>query len=139
MDKILISACLAGVNCKYDGKNNLNEKILKLVKSGQAVLVCPEQSGGLPTPRTPCEIIDDKIISARGEDVTAQFHQGAKETLRLTKLYGIKTAILKERSPSCGVHSIYDGSFTNTIIPGNGITTRLLQANGINIISDEEF
>jgi len=139
MEKILISACLAGVNCKYDDGNNLHPEIMELVQSGEAILVCPEQLGGLPTPRLPSEIIGINVFNSSGEDVTAQFIKGAQETLRLAKLYGITQAILKERSPSCGVHYIYDGTFSSKIVKGSGITCKLLKANGIKILSEEEL
>ena len=139
MEKILISACLAGVNCKYDGDNNLHPEIMKLVQSGEAILVCPEQLGGLPTPRLASEIIGENVFNSSGEDVTAQFIKGAQETLLLAKLYGITKAILKERSPSCGVHYIYDGTFSGKNIKCSGFTCRLLQANGIKILSEEEL
>jgi len=139
MEKILISACLAGVNCKYDGGNNLHPEILKLVKSGAAILICPEQMGGLPTPRLASEIIGENVFNTAGEDVTAQFTKGAEEALRLAKLYNITQAILKERSPSCGVNFIYDGTFSSNKITGSGYTTRLLKANGIKVISEEEL
>jgi uncharacterized protein YbbK (DUF523 family) len=139
MDKILISACLAGMNCKYDGENNLHPEILKLVESGRAVLICPEQMGGLPTPRLPSEIIGKNVFNTAGEDVTAQFTKGAQEALRLAKLYNITQAILKESSPSCGVHNIYDGTFSGNKIKDSGFTTRLLQAKGIKISSEEEL
>jgi len=139
MDKILISACLAGVNCKYDDGNNLHPEILKLVESGAAILICPEQMGGLPTPRLASEIIGENVFNTAGEDVTAQFTKGAQETLRIAKLYGITKAILKERSPSCGVHYIYDGTFSSKKIKGSGFTCRLLKANGIKILSEEEY
>jgi uncharacterized protein YbbK (DUF523 family) len=139
MEKILISACLAGVNCKYDGNNNLHPKIMELVKTGQAILVCPEQLGGLPTPRLPAEIIGNYVFNNIGEDVSNQFFKGAREALRLAKLYRINRAILKERSPSCGVLMVYDGNFSGKIIPGNGITSRLLKENGIKVISEENL
>ena len=162
-EKILVSACLAGRNCKYNGKNNLNEKILKLVDEGKAVLVCPEQLGGLPTPRVPSEILSKRIeeiknfnnkqekdstnikslktrvINKEGEDVTKQFTKGAEETLKIAKKYNIKKAILKSKSPSCGYGKIYDGSFSGNLIEGNGITTNLLLENGIKIMSSDEF
>lgn len=139
MEKILVSACLAGVNCKYNGGNNLHPEILKLLHSGQAVLVCPEQMGGLSTPRLSCEIQGDIVLNSAGEDVTGHFQKAAQECLRLVELYGIKKAILKERSPSCGVHSIYDGSFSGKKINGSGFTCRLLKAHGIEVISEEEL
>lgn len=135
----LVSACLAGVNCKYNGKNNLVEEIKKLAKEGKAVLVCPEQLGGLPTPRLPSEIKNGRVINVKGEDVTEEFYKGAYETLKIAKLYGIKTAILKSKSPSCGKHKVYDGTFSGRLINGEGITAKLLKENGIDVISEDEF
>ena len=134
----LISACLAGINCKYNGGNNEDEKILELVKAGRAILVCPEQLGGLPTPRLPAEIVEKdserKVIATDGTDVTDQFLKGAQETLKIAQMMNIKKAILKSRSPSCGYGRIYDGSFSKTLKAGNGFTAELLEKNGIEII-----
>ena len=136
---ILISACLVGVNCKYDGGNNLNEKILELVKNGEAILVCPEQLGGLTTPRVPSERLNDKVITKEGIDVTKNFERGAKEVTNLAKKLNIKKAILKSRSPSCGYGKIYNGEFNNTLIQGNGILTDMLLKENIEIISSDDF
>lgn len=140
---LLISACLAGVNCKYNGGNNYNEEILKLVKDGKAILVCPEQLGGLQTPRMPSEIryIDKKrhVISSDGHDVTKEYERGSKETLQLAKNLNVKQAILKSKSPSCGCGKIYDGTFSNKLIDGNGITTDLLLKNGIMVMTENEY
>lgn len=136
---ILVSACLVGLNCKYDGGNNFNERVLKLVKEGKAILICPEQLGGLKTPRNPAEIVKDKVITNDGVDVTYQYNKGAEETLKLAKELNIKKAILKSRSPSCGSGIIYDGTFTHTKIPGNGITADLLLKNGIEVITEEDL
>ena len=145
----LISACLCGVNCKYNGKNNLNEKCLKLLREGKAVLVCPEQMGGLTTPRIPSELIGSskdiieyskgKILDKEGNDVSVQFIKGAEEALKIAKELGVKKAILKEGSPSCGSSFIYDGSFSGKKIKGEGITTYLLRKEGVEVISEEEF
>lgn len=137
-EKILVSACLAGLNCKYDGTNNSNEKIIELIKSGNAILVCPEQLGGLTTPRTPAECYGDKVITEDNRDVTAAFNRGAEEVLKLAKQLNIKKAILKERSPSCGKTS-YDGTFTHTLSNHGGVTAELLKRNGIEIITEEEI
>ena len=136
---ILVSACLAGVNCKYDGGNNYNEKIMELVKNGEAILVCPEQLGGLPTPRVPSEIFDNKVITKEGKDVTYEYNRGAKEVLRLCKELNITKAILKANSPSCGCGTIYDGTFTSTKINGNGITAQLLIDNGIEVLTEKDI
>ena len=136
---ILVSACLCGVNCKYNGKNNLNPEVLELVKKGEAILVCPEQLGGLPTPRTPSEvkIINQQVhvIDKDGKDVTENFQRGAEEVLKLAKELNIKKAILKKKSPSCGLGEIYDGTFSNTLTKGNGITANLLIENNIDVES----
>ncbi len=136
---ILVSACLVGLDCKYDGGNNFNEQILKLVKEGKAILICPEQLGGLKTPRNPAEIINDKVVTDDGVDVTKEYNKGAEETLKLVKELNIKKAILKARSPSCGSGIIYDGTFTHTKIKGNGITADLLIKNGIEVITEEDL
>ena len=142
----IISACLCGVNCKYNGLNNYNEKCNELFISGKAILVCPEQLGGLSTPRVPSELQDNtlniiknngKILNKDGEDVTENFLKGAREVTTIAKKLNIKKAILKEGSPSCGVNYIYDGTFTGNKIKGNGITTELLKALDIEVISEE--
>lgn len=138
-EKILISACLAGVNCKYNGKNNENKKIIELIKNKDVILICPEQLGGLKTPRNPAERVKDKVITNDNIDVTKEYQKGAEEVLNLVKKFNIKTAILKSKSPSCGKGKIYDGSFSNTLIYGNGITTELLEKNGIKVISSDEL
>lgn len=138
----LISACLVGINCKYNGKNNYNEKALELVKSGKAIPICPEQLGGLITPRIPAEIkiIDGKrkVLNKNGEDVTQAFEKGANEVLELCKKLDIEKVILQPRSPSCGVGKIYNGNFDGTLIDGNGITAQLLIDNGIIVESFNE-
>ena len=146
---IMISACLAGVDCKYNGENNGFKEIVELVKSGKAVLVCPEQLGGLSTPRSPCEIIEGdgkdvlrgkaKVITKEGNDVTENFIKGAEETLKIAKLYGINKAVLKERSPSCGSSIIYDGTFTSQKRKGYGVAVALLKQNGIEVLDEEKF
>lgn len=146
---IIVSACLCGINTRYDGNNNLNEKVAKLLKEGKAVLVCPEQLGGLSTPRpaheikggTGAEVFDGlaKVISINGEDGTLDFIKGAEETLKIAKQIGAKSAILKAKSPSCGCGKIYDGSFTKTKIDGNGVTAELLIRNGIKVYTEEDI
>lgn len=138
-EKILVSSCLFGVNCKYSGKNNENNKIIELVKNCNIVLVCPEQLGGLTTPRPPAEIKSEKVITVDGKDVTKEYNKGALETLNIAKKFNITKAILKSKSPSCGKNIIYDGTFSGTLTSGNGITTNLLIQNGIDIISSDEI
>lgn len=139
----IISACLAGVDCKYSGGNNLDPRLVKLLEEKKAILVCPEQLGGLTTPRLPSEIVYDenankKVINIEGKDVTKEFLKGAEETLKIAKLIGAKEAILKAKSPSCGKGSIYDGQFRHKLVAGNGITTDLLEKNGIKVYTEED-
>ena len=135
----LVSGCLLGINCKYDGGNNYNEKVLELVKTGKAIPICPEQLGGLTTPRNPSEIVHDRVLMNDGTDVTSNFRQGAQEVLDLCKKLNITKVILKSNSPSCGCGTIYDGTFTGTKVPGNGITTELLLQNGIEVITEKDL
>lgn len=137
---ILVSACLLGVNCKYSGKNNRNENVLRLAEKHTLIPVCPEQLGGLPTPRYPSEICGGRVINTIGEDVTAYYEKGAGEALNIAKLFGCERAVLKARSPECGSKEIYDGTFTKTVIPGKGITAALLEENGIEVYDEtDEF
>lgn len=139
MKPILVSACLLGAACKYSGGDNLCPKVAALAEDHYLVPVCPEQLGGLPTPRTPAERQGDQVITKDGRDVTAAYLRGAQEALKLAKLFGCDTAILKARSPSCGVGAIYDGTFTGTVIPGSGVTAALLEVSGIRVITEEEL
>lgn len=138
-EKILVSACLLGINCKYSGGNNQNEKVLEYIKDKEVIPVCPEIMGGLSTPRPPSEIINDKVMNNLNQDVTQQYKKGAEETLKLAKLFNVKKALLKAKSPSCGKGYIYDGTFSSTLIEGNGITTKLLIENGIEIITEKDL
>lgn len=135
----IVSACLCGGKTRYDGKAKVSDKIKKLVDEGKAIMVCPEIEGGLSVPRLPCEIKDDNVINVASEDKTEDFLKGAYKTLEIAKKHGIKKAIFKEKSPSCGSKFIYDGTFSNTLIKGEGITTKLLRSNGIEVISDEDY
>ncbi len=134
-EKILVSACLLGVNCKYDGGNNYAKEIDEFLKDYEVIPICPEIMGGLPTPRIPSEKLKDKVITKDGADVTEQFVKGANECLFLAEKYDVKKALLKAKSPSCGSGKIYDGTFSHTIVDGDGITTELLRKHGIEIIS----
>jgi uncharacterized protein YbbK (DUF523 family) len=136
---ILVSACLAGFPCRYDGSAGKNEKIQELVAQGKALPVCPEQLGGLPTPRLPAEISAGKVISRDGTDVSGAFKKGAETVLSIAKEYGITEAVLKARSPSCGKGCVHDGSFSGALVQGNGITADLLLKNGIVVKSEEEI
>lgn len=135
----IVSACLAGINCAYDGKSRYHKIISKLVKKGKAIPVCPEQLGGLTTPREPAEQKNNKVITKIGKDVTKEFNNGAKEVLKIAKLINCKEAILKAKSPSCGSGLIYDGSFTKTLIKGDGVTTKLLKKNKIKVLTENEI
>ena len=135
---ILISACLLGCACRYDGKSKPHPLAQELARQGLAVPVCPEQLGGLPTPRAPSERQGERVVSSLGADVTAQYRRGAEEALRLAELYGCTTAVLKERSPSCGCSAIYDGTFSHTLVPGHGVAAELLMANGIHVLGESQ-
>ena len=140
---ILVSACLVGINCKYSGGNNYNQKIFDLVKEGKAIPICPEQLGGLNTPRKPVElkVINGKryAIDNEGNDLTENFERGALEVLNLAKTLNINKAILQPRSPSCGVNKIYSGNFDNKLVDGNGILAELLKKNGIDVLTPNEI
>ena len=135
----LCSACLLGIKCRYDGKSARNRKVIMLLKTETLIPVCPEQLGGLPTPREPAEIRGEKVFTRSGKDVTENFKRGAKEVLKIAKLYGIKEAIMKQGSPSCGSGRIYDGTFSGKTIKGDGITTAMLKENGIKVITEEDL
>lgn len=146
----LVSACLLGVKSKYDGGEHYSPSLAKWVTSGEKVCpVCPEQLGGLPTPRQPCEITGGdgskvwtkqaKVIRKDGKEVTEELIRGARQTLKLARILNIKEAILKEGSPSCGVHEIRDGTFKGRWIKGEGVTTSLLKVNGIKVYSHKEL
>lgn len=137
--KYAVSACLCGVPCRYDGKSKPNERAVALYNEGAAILVCPEQLGGLSTPRPPCEIVGDSVISSNGTDCTEQYTAGAQKVLELCRKYNIKKAILKQNSPSCGTKQVYDGTFTKTLISGEGITAKLLKENGIEVVGEERL
>lgn len=139
MIKILISSCLLGNNCKWNGRSNARELIMSIKDKVEFIPVCSEVLGGLPIPRIPSEIVGDKVINEINLDVTNHFLEGAEKVLQIAKDNNVKYAIFKERSPSCGVHQIYNGKFERTATEGKGITTRLLEKNGIRVYSDEEI
>ncbi|MBW2653607.1 MAG: DUF523 domain-containing protein [Deltaproteobacteria bacterium] len=151
MKKILISACLAGDRVRYDGKQvPLTDELLRQwSRKGLFVSICPEVSGGLKIPRLPAQIVNGngldvlegkaKVMDIEGNDVTLPFIKGAEYVLRKVKKYNIEIAILKEKSPSCGVHHIYDGHFVSNLIPGLGVTTAILQQTGIMVFSENEL
>lgn len=136
---ILVSACLIGVNCRYSGTGACYEDIMKLRYEHNLIPVCPEQLGGLPTPRNPVEIIDGRALDEDGRDFTKEFTDGANETLHIAKALDCKMAILKCNSPSCGNKNVYDGSFTGKLIEGQGFTAKLLMENGIKVLSEKDL
>ena len=136
--RLLVSACLLGACCRYDGQSRQNEAVLRLSDEHEIVPVCPGQLGGLPTPRPPAEIRGERVINCRGTDVTASYQKGAAETLRLYDLLHCSGAVLKARSPSCGKGWIYNGSFAGELIPGNGVTAALLLSRGIPVWTEED-
>ncbi|MBE6964014.1 MAG: DUF523 domain-containing protein [Ruminococcaceae bacterium] len=137
--KILISACLLGTCCRYDGASKPCADAVALAEYHTLIPVCPEQLGGLPTPRPPAERLGEQVLTRDGTDVTIQYRRGAEETLRLCELFGCEAAVLKERSPSCGCGEIYDGTHTGTLTEGDGVTARLLQARGIPIYGESQI
>ena len=139
MENLLVSACLLGENTKYNGKNNYIPLIEKINERYNIITICPEVMGGLSIPRDPSEIINDKIINKKMKDVTEEYNRGAQLALNLALRYNCKKALLKEKSPSCGVKYIYDGTFTKNLINGMGITTRLLSSNNIVVYSENEI
>ena len=137
--KIIVSACLLGYECRYDGKSNKNDEVIALADEYELVSVCPECFGGLPVPREPAEIKGQRVINKSGEDVTEQFLSGAEQTLYIAKEGNSPCAVLKENSPSCGFGKIYDGSFTKTKTNGNGITAQLLFDNEIQVFGESQI
>lgn len=136
---VMISACLIGINCRYDGKSSRNTRLMDLLKGFVVVPFCPEQLGGLSTPRPRAEIRGEKVVNEFGEDVTSYFLKGANEALKIAKKISPDIIILKSRSPSCGKGRIYDGSFHNKLVEGSGVTCSILTRNGFKVLSDEEF
>ncbi len=133
----IVSACLAGMDCRWDGGSRPCPRVIALVKQGRAIPVCPEQLGGLPTPRSPAEQRGERIVTKTGEDVTALFRKGAEEALRIALLAGCDGAILKARSPSCGSGKVYDGTFSRRLVDGDGVFACLLKKNGIEVIAED--
>lgn len=141
MEYILVSACLLGLGCRYDGQEKANEAVLKLLKRKDVTLIpiCPEQAGGLPTPRKPSERVGNQVLTCEGGDVTEEYQKGAEAALKLTELYGCRKAILKEKSPSCGSGRIYDGTFRRILADGDGVTAELLKNHGIQVFGEREL
>lgn len=137
--RILVSACLLGVSCRYDGKSKPHDHVLALQAQHQLIPVCGEVFGGLPTPRTPAERVGEQVLTRGGRDVTAEYVRGAEEVLALARRMDCRVALLKERSPACGSGEIYDGSFSGKLIPGYGVTAELLQKNGIAVFGESRL
>ena len=144
MEHILVSACLCCENCKWDGGNNKNQKLLDYMKAMEGKsefhMICPEQMGGLSTPRPASEIreADRTVVNTEGRDVTNEFERGAALALEIAQKYGCTMAILKERSPSCGCHGVYDGTFSKRLVDGMGKAAELLSANGVQVIGESD-
>jgi uncharacterized protein YbbK (DUF523 family) len=138
-NKFIVSACLAGIHCRYNRKASPCKQVIDLVNQGKAITVCPEILGGMTTPREPAECNNNKIITKSGEDLTNQFIDGAKEALIVAKTRKCNMAILKSKSPSCGYGEVYDGTFSGKLIPGNGVFTNLLLKEKIKVFTENEL
>jgi uncharacterized protein YbbK (DUF523 family) len=134
---ILVSACLLGAPTRYDGKSKKCPRIEELTRYFNVIPICPETDGGLEIPRPPSEIQGDRVVSKSGKDVTAEYNRGAEAALKTARRFHAKFCVLKERSPSCGANWIHDGSFTDRVIPGEGIAVRLLRENGFDVYSED--
>lgn len=139
MAKIIISGCLFGNNCRYKGDNCKSEELLALSKEHTLIPICPEQMGGLSTPRNPAEIVGDRVISNKGDDVTAEYNKGADTALYIARLNNADVAVLKANSPSCGKGIIYDGTFSGNKKEGNGVTVKKFLDAGIPVFSENEL
>lgn len=137
--RLLVSACLLGLRCRYDGESKASQAVLGLRDHYELIPVCPEQLGGLPTPRPPAEIREGRAINRQGRDVTAAYQKGAEETVRLYRLLCCQGAILKARSPSCGLGQVYDGTFSGTLTEGSGFAVRELLRAGALVATEETF
>lgn len=136
---IIISSCLLGCDCKYNGGNNANKQVIEFAKGKDVISICPEQMGDLSTPRPPAEIVDGIVMNVEGENVDAAFKKGVNSAMELIQNKKIDFAILQSRSPSCGVNQIYDGTFSGTLIKGQGLFTKALTSQGIKVIDVEDF
>ncbi len=136
---ILVSSCLIGKQCRYDGDDNYNQEVINYIGDRPFIDVCPEQLGGLSTPREPAEICNGNVLTINGIDVTSEFELGANIALNMALVNNCTEAIMKAKSPSCGVKKIYDGTHSGTLIDGDGITVQLLKLAGINVISEKDL
>lgn len=137
--KIAISACLLGLNYKYNGRNNYSEKLEELLEKHEVIPICPEVLGGLPIPRDPSEIVKGEVLTNMGKSVDKEFKNGAKKALEIVKESGAELVILQSRSPSCGLGKIYDGSFTGRLVEGDGVFVKLLKDEGIKVVDVSDF
>lgn len=137
--KFLVSACLCGLACRYDGRSSLVPALAALYDQGLALAVCPEVEGGLPVPRPPCELVRGRALTREGADRTREFLAGAERALALALEYDLRLAVLKEKSPSCGGNFIYDGTFSGRLIPGRGLAAALLARHGVRLANEEDF
>ena len=136
---ILVSACLLGVCCRYDGKSVPNERVIALKDDFTLIPVCPEIFGGLPTPRPPAERTGNLVVTLEGNDVTDRYLRGAREVLRLAGVFECRIAVLKERSPACGCGKVYDGTFSKTLTDGDGVAAQLLKTRGIDVFGESQI
>lgn len=139
MKNILVSACLLGIECRYFGDGKENAAVIQLLEKYHLIPVCPEQLGGMPTPRNPVELKDGRAYDAEGRDFTVQFEKGAQETLRIAELFGCRAAVMKSKSPSCGCGMIYDCTFSGKLVPGNGKAAELLLKNGVQVCTEQDL
>ena len=135
----MVSACLTGENCKYNGGNNLSQKVMDLLKNNTVITICPEVMGGLPTPRVPAEIVSGEVINRDGISVDREYHAGAEKALKIAQQEQPDLIVLQSRSPSCGVKQRYDGSFSGRLVSGSGMTTELLICNGFGVLDAEDI
>ncbi|MCD0451795.1 DUF523 domain-containing protein [Actinocorallia sp. API 0066] len=141
MERVLVSSCLLGAAVRYDGRAKTSESAIlaRWRAEGRIVGFCPEVAGGLGVPRPPAELRDGSVVTEAGDDVTEQFRRGAEQALAVARKAGVRVAVLKEGSPSCGSSLVNDGTFTGTRVPGTGLTTRLLRAHGIHVFNETEL
>ena len=138
MENVIVSACLFGISCRYDGKSVTDGKVIEKISTVcHPVPFCPEVYGGLTTPRDPAEIINGRVVSSKGRDVTDEYEKGAGACLQMAKMMNCRYALLKSRSPSCGKGVIYDGTFSGALTEGDGVTARLLMENGIKVFDSD--
>lgn len=137
--KCIVSACLLGKNCKYNGGNNYNAELVEFCEKKDCIAICPEELGGLASPREPAEIVGKRVLSKTGRDLTQNFHMGAEKSLNIARENKVGLAILKSKSPSCGCGEVYDGSFNKKLRKGNGLTAEIFLQNGISVFNENDI